>query len=108
MRSISAALGEGARATLTFGVTLPNVVVTPHLGATTQEAQDRAGVIVEEQVAAALSGDFVSNAVNIPFVNQLLDEDRRFKSTELVDASATIMLDELLKWTDSLVGLRGK
>ncbi len=48
-------------------LTLPNVVVTPHLGASTQEAQDRAGVIVAEQVAAALSGDFVSNAVNIPF-----------------------------------------
>ena len=47
---------------------LPNVVVTPHLGASTQEAQDRAGVIVAEQVAAALCGDFVSNAVNIPQV----------------------------------------
>src|SRR5581483_1925564 len=34
-------------------LTLPNVVVTPHLGASTQEAQDRAGVIVAEQVAAA-------------------------------------------------------
>jgi D-3-phosphoglycerate dehydrogenase / 2-oxoglutarate reductase len=42
-------------------------VVTPHLGASTQEAQDRAGVIVAEQVAAALAGGFVSNAVNIPF-----------------------------------------
>jgi len=43
-----------------------NVVVTPHLGASTQEAQDRAGVIVAEQVAAALNGDVVSNAVNVP------------------------------------------
>jgi D-3-phosphoglycerate dehydrogenase len=47
---------------------LPNVVVTPHLGASTHEAQDRAGVIVAEQVAAALAGEFVSNAVNIPHV----------------------------------------
>jgi D-3-phosphoglycerate dehydrogenase len=47
-------------------LTLPNVVVTPHLGASTQEAQDRAGVIVAEQVVAALTGGFVSNAVNIP------------------------------------------
>ena len=47
---------------------LPNVVVTPHLGASTQEAQDRAGVIVAEQVAAALRGEFVSHAVNIPQV----------------------------------------
>jgi D-3-phosphoglycerate dehydrogenase / 2-oxoglutarate reductase len=45
-----------------------NVVVTPHLGASTAEAQDRAGVITAEQVVAALSGDLVSNAVNIPKV----------------------------------------
>ena len=45
---------------------LPNVVVTPHLGASTQEAQDRAGVIVAEQVAAALRGEFVPNAVEHP------------------------------------------
>ncbi|HEX6702567.1 MAG TPA: phosphoglycerate dehydrogenase [Gaiellaceae bacterium] len=47
---------------------LPNVVVTPHLAASTEEAQDRAGVIVAEQVAAALEGRLVSNAVNIPAI----------------------------------------
>jgi D-3-phosphoglycerate dehydrogenase / 2-oxoglutarate reductase len=47
---------------------LDNVVVTPHLAASTGEAQDRAGVIVAEQVAAALEGGVVSNAVNIPAV----------------------------------------
>ncbi len=47
---------------------LPNVVVTPHLGASTREAQDRAGLVVAEQVEAALTGQFVSNAVNIPQV----------------------------------------
>ncbi|HEY6963221.1 MAG TPA: phosphoglycerate dehydrogenase [Gaiellaceae bacterium] len=46
----------------------PNVVVTPHLAASTEEAQDRAGVIVAEQVAAALEGGLVTNAVNIPAV----------------------------------------
>ncbi len=46
----------------------PNVVVTPHLAASTDEAQDRAGVIVAEQVAAALEGGLVTNAVNIPTV----------------------------------------
>src|SRR5689334_3188145 len=45
-----------------------NVVVTPHLGASTAEAQDRAGVITAEQVVAALNGELVSNAVNIPKV----------------------------------------
>ena len=46
----------------------PNVVLTPHLAASTEEAQDRAGVIVAEQVAAALDGGVVTNAVNIPTV----------------------------------------
>ncbi len=45
-----------------------NVVVTPHLAASTAEAQDRAGIVVAEQVAAALEGAVVSNAVNIPSI----------------------------------------
>jgi D-3-phosphoglycerate dehydrogenase / 2-oxoglutarate reductase len=47
---------------------LDNVVVTPHLAASTDEAQDRAGVIVAEQVVAALEGGLVTNALNIPIV----------------------------------------
>jgi D-3-phosphoglycerate dehydrogenase / 2-oxoglutarate reductase len=47
---------------------LDSVVVTPHLAASTEEAQDRAGVIVAEQVAAALEGAVVTNAVNIPVI----------------------------------------
>lgn len=47
---------------------LENVVATPHLAASTEEAQDRAGVIVAEQVAAALEGAVVTNAVNIPVI----------------------------------------
>ncbi len=47
---------------------LDNVIVTPHLGASTQEAQDRAGVIVAEQVVAALEGRVATNAVNVPTV----------------------------------------
>ena len=46
----------------------PNVVVTPHLAASTEEAQDRAGVVVAEQVVAALEGGLVTNAVNIPTI----------------------------------------
>jgi D-3-phosphoglycerate dehydrogenase / 2-oxoglutarate reductase len=49
---------------------LDEVVVTPHLAASTDEAQDRAGVIVAEQVVAALDGGIVTNAVNIPVVDQ--------------------------------------
>jgi D-3-phosphoglycerate dehydrogenase len=48
---------------------LDNVIVTPHLAASTAEAQDRAGVIVAEQVAAALEGGVVTNAVNVPAVS---------------------------------------
>lgn len=44
---------------------LSNVVVTPHLGASTHEAQELAGVTIAEQVALALAGDFVPFAVNI-------------------------------------------
>jgi D-3-phosphoglycerate dehydrogenase / 2-oxoglutarate reductase len=47
---------------------LDNVVATPHLAASTEEAQDRAGVIVAEQVVAALEGGLVTNAVNIPSI----------------------------------------
>ena len=49
---------------------LDEVVVTPHLAASTDEAQDRAGVIIAEQVVAALEGGLVSNAVNIPVVDK--------------------------------------
>jgi D-3-phosphoglycerate dehydrogenase / 2-oxoglutarate reductase len=44
---------------------LPEVVVTPHLGASTEEAQDKAGVTIAEQVLLALAGDFVPYAVNV-------------------------------------------
>ena len=44
----------------------PNVVVTPHLGASTAEATDRAGYQAAEQVVAALTGGVVTSAVNVP------------------------------------------
>jgi D-3-phosphoglycerate dehydrogenase len=42
-----------------------NVVVTPHLGASTAEAQDKAGLAVARSVKLALSGEFVPDAVNV-------------------------------------------
>lgn len=42
-----------------------NVVVTPHLGASTREAQDKAGEVVADMVQLALDGEFVPFAVNI-------------------------------------------
>ena len=46
----------------------PNVVVTPHLGASTAEATDRAGYQAAEQVVAALNGGTVTSAVNMPSI----------------------------------------
>jgi D-3-phosphoglycerate dehydrogenase len=45
-----------------------NVLVTPHLAASTREAQDRAGEQVAEQVVAALCGGVVTSAVNVPAI----------------------------------------
>jgi len=44
---------------------LDSVVVTPHLGASTFEAQDKAGNTIAEQVMLALAGEFVPFAVNV-------------------------------------------
>lgn len=43
----------------------PEVVVTPHLGASTHEAQDKAGATIANQVILALAGEFVPFAVNV-------------------------------------------
>src|SRR5262249_33480298 len=44
---------------------LPGVVVTPHLGASTAEAQEKAGTDVARSVRLALAGGFVPDAVNV-------------------------------------------
>ncbi len=44
---------------------MDRVVVTPHLGASTAEAQERAGIDVAQSVRLALAGEFVPNAVNV-------------------------------------------
>jgi D-3-phosphoglycerate dehydrogenase len=44
---------------------LESVVITPHLGASTTEAQDKAGQTIAEQVVLALRGEFVPFAVNV-------------------------------------------
>ncbi|MGH8928624.1 MAG: phosphoglycerate dehydrogenase [Acidimicrobiia bacterium] len=55
---------------------LPQVVLTPHLGASTVEAQDKAGAQVAEAVAAALRGDLVLSAVNIDLGREVAEEVR--------------------------------
>jgi D-3-phosphoglycerate dehydrogenase len=44
---------------------LPNIVVTPHLGASTDEAQEKAGIAVAKSVKLALEGELVPDAVNV-------------------------------------------
>ncbi|HUA30697.1 MAG TPA: phosphoglycerate dehydrogenase [Streptosporangiaceae bacterium] len=44
---------------------MPNVVVTPHLGASTHEAQEKAGTQVARSVRLAIAGEFVPDAVNV-------------------------------------------
>lgn len=53
---------------------MPEVVVTPHLGASTAEAQDKAGTDVAEAVAAALRGELVLSAVNVDLGVSVPDE----------------------------------
>lgn len=48
---------------------LPNVVLTPHLGASTAEAQESVGIEVAEQIADVLRGGVVRNAVNMPSID---------------------------------------
>ena len=54
----------------------PNVVLTPHLGASTAEAQDKAGTAVARSVKLALRGDFVPDAVNVAAAGPIADEVR--------------------------------
>lgn len=58
--------------------TLPNVVVTPHLGASTKQAQDKAGLMVAEAVDLALRGEFVPSAVNVQVSAVISDVVRPF------------------------------
>ena len=46
-------------------VELDSVVITPHLGASTREAQDKAGDTIADMVQLALAGEFVPFAVNV-------------------------------------------
>ncbi len=48
---------------------LPNVVLTPHLGASTAEAQETVGLEVAEQIVEVLSGGVIRNAVNMPSID---------------------------------------
>src|SRR5205814_2578114 len=50
------------------------VVVTPHLGASTVEAQDKAGATIAEMVRLALHGEFVPYAVNVSAAGEVAEQ----------------------------------
>jgi NAD(P)H-dependent FMN reductase len=61
-----------------------------------------------KQVMSALKIVPVTDSVNIPFVGQKLDQDRRLKPNEVMEAAAAAMLDELARWAQALRPLRAR
>ncbi|HEX9775360.1 MAG TPA: phosphoglycerate dehydrogenase [Actinomycetota bacterium] len=57
---------------------LDSVIVTPHLGASTQEAQDKAGATIAEQVGLALRGELAQYAVNVDVGREISSTLRPF------------------------------
>jgi len=81
-------------------VKLPNVVLSPHLGAATVEAQEMVAVDVAKQIVDVLSGGPVVNAVNYPAVDPaLLPKLRPFMelAQHLGSALSQILGDEPIR-----------
>ena len=74
---------------------LDNVVATPHLGASTDEAQERAGIAVAISVRKALAGELVPDAVNVKG-GEIHEEIRpSLPLVEKLSQVATAIADEL-------------
>lgn len=73
---------------------VPGIVVTPHLGASTTEAQDKAGVTIAEQVKLALAGELAPYAVNVDAGSVIPEELKPFLSlVEILGKIASRALD---------------
>ena len=85
---------------------LENVVATPHLGASTDEAQEKAGVAVARSVRLALNGELVPDAVNVQ--GGLIAEDVRpgIPLTEKLGRIFTALAGEVAQQVD--VEVRGE
>jgi NAD(P)H-dependent FMN reductase len=59
-------------------------------------------------VLGALRLVAVNDAVHIPFVAQFLDADRKLQPNDIMEKSATVMLDELLAWSTALEPIRAR
>ncbi len=85
---------------------LDNVVATPHLGASTDEAQEKAGIAVAKSVRLALSGELVPDAVNVQ--GGVIAEDVRpgIPLTEKLGRIFTALAGEVAQQVD--VEVRGE
>jgi D-3-phosphoglycerate dehydrogenase / 2-oxoglutarate reductase len=85
---------------------LENVVATPHLGASTDEAQEKAGIAVAQSVRLALAGELVPDAVNVQ--GGLIAEDVRpgIPLTEKLGRVFTALAGEVAQQID--VEVRGE
>jgi len=59
-----------------------------------------------KQVATALKMVPMTDAVHIPFVAQFLDENKVLQPNEVMESAATLLLDELARWTSAVSTLR--
>jgi NAD(P)H-dependent FMN reductase len=59
-----------------------------------------------KQVVSALKMVTMADSVNIPFVQQFLDEQRVLQPNEIMESAATALLDELARWTSAVGPLR--
>ncbi len=85
---------------------LDNVVATPHLGASTEDAQEKAGVAVARSVRLALAGELVPDAVNVE--GGVIEEDVRpgIPLSEKLGRIFTALAGELAQQLD--VEVRGE
>jgi NAD(P)H-dependent FMN reductase len=59
-----------------------------------------------KQVVSALKMVPMTDAVNIPFVQQFLDDQRVLQPNDIMESAATAMLGELVRWTTAMRSLR--
>jgi NAD(P)H-dependent FMN reductase len=65
-------------------------------------------VQMEKQLVTALKMMPMFEGVTAPMVTKLFDEHKRFHTNELIDNSATAMLDELYRWAQALKPMRSQ
>ncbi|MCL2121907.1 MAG: phosphoglycerate dehydrogenase [Clostridiales bacterium] len=81
---------------------LPQMVVTPHLGASTEEAQINVALEVAEEITRVLHGLPVHNAVNIPFIPpEIMEKAKPFMDlVERLGKMAAYLADGTIQETD--------